>query len=148
MNGHDNPYAAPHVSAPLEVEVEDPVIVSAKRRLARPAAAIIVMASVHAVFDVIYLVGYVISVSQDPRFAAPMDQAFLVVCLLMVHILQSIGGAKLGHLESRRLAYVGAVLAVIPFLSPLYVLGIPFGIWALVLLRQPEIKLAFELAER
>jgi hypothetical protein len=40
-------------------------------------------------------------------------------------------------------AVVTACLACVPCLSPLYMLGIPIGIWALVVLRRPEVKAAF-----
>jgi hypothetical protein len=40
-------------------------------------------------------------------------------------------------------AMTAAVLAVIPICSPCFVLGIPFGIWAIVLLRRPEVRAMF-----
>ena len=42
-----------------------------------------------------------------------------------------------------RFALVSAVLALLPCLSPCCVLGLPFGIWALVTLNKPEVKEAF-----
>lgn len=36
-----------------------------------------------------------------------------------------------------------AILAIIPLISCCFVLGIPFGIWSLILLQQPEIKAFF-----
>lgn len=46
----------------------------------------------------------------------------------------------------RRNYYVGlaaAVLSSLPFCSGCLVLGMPFGIWAIVMLRQPEVRAAF-----
>ena len=40
-------------------------------------------------------------------------------------------------------ALTAAILAVIPVCSPCFVLGIPFGIWAIVLLRKPDVKERF-----
>jgi hypothetical protein len=40
-------------------------------------------------------------------------------------------------------AMFAAILAVIPICSPCFVLGIPFGIWALIVLRRPEVKRRF-----
>ncbi len=42
-----------------------------------------------------------------------------------------------------RVAVAAAVIACIPFLTPWIVLGIPFGIWALVVLRRKDVRAAF-----
>jgi hypothetical protein len=41
------------------------------------------------------------------------------------------------------LAWTAAVASVIPCCSPCYVLGIPFGIWAIILLQKPEVRSRF-----
>ncbi len=41
------------------------------------------------------------------------------------------------------LAIAGSVLATIPMVSPCCLLGLPFGIWSLVVLLQPDVKSAF-----
>jgi len=43
-----------------------------------------------------------------------------------------------------RNAVVASVISLIPFCSPVVLLGIPFGLWALVLLCQAEVQAAFE----
>ena len=53
------------------------------------------------------------------------------------------GGLKMRQLKSYKLAYAGAAFATIPILSPLLVLGIPFGIWALITINDKEIKRYF-----
>ena len=45
--------------------------------------------------------------------------------------------------RSYPLAYACAVISVIPCLSPCCVVGIPFGVWALVVLNDPSVKAAF-----
>ena len=64
-----------------------------------------------------------------------------------VHILISgvifYGGLKMKSLENHGLAVATGVLAVIPCTSPCCLLGIPVGIWALVVLSKPEVKSAF-----
>ena len=37
----------------------------------------------------------------------------------------------------------GAIIACIPMLTPLLVIGVPFGIWAVIVLRRPEVKAEF-----
>lgn len=53
------------------------------------------------------------------------------------------GGLKMKNLESRALAMTAAILAIIPCCNGCYCLGIPAGIWALVVLSKPEVKAAF-----
>ncbi len=143
----ENPYQAPGVEQTSEVPPEDNPLEEAKKRLAPPARALIVMASFSAVYYSIACVSYLVvwsGLGETP--ANPMTWFVLPFLMFGVHVFQSIGAAKMGFLESQRLAYAGAILSVIPVLSPLIYVGIPFGIWALVLLRQPEISQAFELA--
>jgi hypothetical protein len=47
-------------------------------------------------------------------------------------------------LESFGLCMTASILAMIPCLSPCCILGLPFGIWALVVLNKPEVKSAFQ----
>jgi hypothetical protein len=42
-----------------------------------------------------------------------------------------------------RIAMVCAILCCVPALSPAIYFGIPFGIWALVMLRRPNVRAAF-----
>jgi ABC-type spermidine/putrescine transport system permease subunit II len=42
-----------------------------------------------------------------------------------------------------RTSKIAAILACIPIVSPMIWFGIPFGIWALLVLRQPAVRRAF-----
>jgi ABC-type proline/glycine betaine transport system permease subunit len=54
------------------------------------------------------------------------------------------GAIKMMQLQSWGLSMTAAILAVIPCISsPCCVVGIPFGIWALVVLHRPEVRQAF-----
>jgi len=53
------------------------------------------------------------------------------------------GGLKMKRLENHGLAVAASILAIIPCTSPCCLLGIPVGIWALVVLSKPEVKSAF-----
>ena len=63
---------------------------------------------------------------------------------IVMDILVLLGAYNLMNLKKYSLAMTGAVIACIPCCGPCFVLGIPFGIWALVLLNNPEIKPHFE----
>jgi serine/threonine protein kinase len=52
------------------------------------------------------------------------------------------GGLLMKQLRSYPSALAAAILAVIPW-SPGWIIGLPFGIWALIILRQPPVIAAF-----
>jgi hypothetical protein len=53
-------------------------------------------------------------------------------------------GLRMLNLRNYGLVMAAAVVACVPCCSPMCVLGIPFGIWALVVLNNAEVKSAFE----
>jgi len=62
---------------------------------------------------------------------------------LTMSVLVLIGAVKLQSLKSREFAFAAAILAMIPCLTPCCILGLPFGIWTLVVLNKPEVKSQF-----
>ena len=50
---------------------------------------------------------------------------------------------KMKELEQWGLAVAASILAMIPCVSPCCVVGLPIGIWCLVVLTRPDIKTAF-----
>ncbi len=48
------------------------------------------------------------------------------------------------RLRNRPFAYTGATLACIPFLSPFVLLGIPFGVWAMLCMETTVVMKAFK----
>ncbi len=53
------------------------------------------------------------------------------------------GASKMMKLEMYGLALTASIIAMIPCISPCCLLGIPIGIWALVVLLNQEVKAAF-----
>lgn len=53
------------------------------------------------------------------------------------------GARCMMRLESYRLAAAASVAALIPFISPCCLLGLPAGIWALIVLNRADVKAAF-----
>jgi len=70
----------------------------------------------------------------------------LLVCSALLASVTSVfiipGAARMWQLRSYRLAKVAAVLAMLP-LTPHFVIGLPIGIWAFMVLRQPDVVAAF-----
>lgn len=53
------------------------------------------------------------------------------------------GAWKMRNLEGYGLAMTASILAMVPCLSPCCLIGLPFGIWAVVVLSDASVKAAF-----
>jgi GYF domain 2 len=60
-----------------------------------------------------------------------------------IGVVVLIGAGKMQRLENYQFAMTAAIVGMIPCLSPCCLLGIPFGIWALIVLNKPEVKSQF-----
>jgi hypothetical protein len=67
--------------------------------------------------------------------------------LSMIGILSGIlifyAGTKMRNLENHGLCVAASILAMVPCIGPCCILGLPAGIWCLVVLFKPEVKNAF-----
>ena len=54
-----------------------------------------------------------------------------------------VAAQKMKQLESWGLALAGTIVAMIPYLSPCCCIGLPVGIWSLVVLLNQDVKSAF-----
>jgi len=77
-------------------------------------------------------------------FAAASSKGgvFFPLIMLVANAFVLFGGLKMRNLESFGLAMAAAIIAVIPC-CPCGCIGIPAGIWALIVLNKPEVKAAF-----
>ncbi len=62
---------------------------------------------------------------------------------LAIGLVILLGAMRMKNLQSYGLAMTSSILAMIPCVSPCCILGLPFGIWAVVVLNKPEVKQAF-----
>jgi tRNA A-37 threonylcarbamoyl transferase component Bud32 len=69
-------------------------------------------------------------------------EVLIIAAMSVPGVLVLMGGWNLMQLRSRRRALVGSITAIIPFF-PGALLGIPMGIWALVLMNKDEVKRSF-----
>jgi hypothetical protein len=130
-----------------------------------PAIALIVVAAIGIIGNLLLLVSALLAPkvdvaaqvkAQNPNM--PAQQAEMAskvagfvtnagpptyVILMLLDGLILFGGIQMLRLRSRGLALATGILGVIPCLSPCCVLGIPFGIWALIVLVKPEVKAMF-----
>lgn len=61
------------------------------------------------------------------------------VCML----LTLVGGLQMLRLRSYPLAWAAAIIAIIPCFSPCCLLGMPLGVWAIVVLSDPAVRSGF-----
>ena len=71
-------------------------------------------------------------------YVVPLNALALVLSLLSL-----LAGVRMLQRKSYGLVMAGVILATIPCVSPCCCLGLPFGIWALVVLSNTEVKAAF-----
>jgi tRNA A-37 threonylcarbamoyl transferase component Bud32 len=64
---------------------------------------------------------------------------------MSIGLIVTAGALKLRRLKSYRFGRATVILATLP-LSAGFVMGLPFGIWALLVLRRPDVQAAFDLA--
>jgi hypothetical protein len=75
-------------------------------------------------------------------FSGPIGVVSGVIGLLVSGVI-FFGALKMKNLESYGLAMAASIIAMIPCFSPCCLLGLPIGIWAIVVLSKPEVKSAF-----
>ncbi len=86
------------------------------------------------------------SVNGEDQFAAMVGGGTGIVTGIIgiiIGVIVLVGAMKMRKLESYGFAMTASVLAMIPCVSPCCILGLPFGIWAIVVLSKPEVKEAF-----
>jgi hypothetical protein len=62
---------------------------------------------------------------------------------IVMGVVILMGALKMKKLESFGFSMTAAILAMIPCVSPCCVIGLPVGIWALVVLNSPAVKSSF-----
>ena len=62
---------------------------------------------------------------------------------MIIAIVIFVGALKMKKLQSHGFAMTASVIAMLPCVSPCCLIGLPIGIWALVVLNKPEVKAAF-----
>ena len=118
-----------------------------------PAIGLIVTAILGGLVQILSLIfnlagASFLASSQMPKEAwANMFSGTVAVVSSIIGILVSglllFGGLKMKSLESYSLVMTVSIIAMIPCFSPCCLIGLPIGIWALVVLSKPEVKSAF-----
>jgi hypothetical protein len=77
-------------------------------------------------------------VSTLEAFSVPLN-----LLALILGVLTLLAGIKMLQRRSYGLVMTGVILGMLPCLSPCCCTGLPFGIWALVVLSNPEVRNSF-----
>lgn len=135
-----NPYAPP--TAGLDS-------LSPGNPLLAPAGGLLALSSIFMLLVVATIPGRIahiqaIHTSRSEFVIGELINCFMPPALwLLVNVPIALGAISMLRLRSYRSAYLAAILSLIPLCSPCFLLGIPFGIWTLVLLNRPEVKQRF-----
>ena len=76
-------------------------------------------------------------------FVQMVSSVLQAIAGLVVGVVCLFGANKMRNLESYKLAMASSVLIMVPCISPCCILGLPFGIWGLVVLNDSIVKAAF-----
>jgi tRNA A-37 threonylcarbamoyl transferase component Bud32 len=123
-------------------------IESVRRRVWIPAVSLLIAGVIDCLSSAGAVVGTIILLVQkgfSGRFLGFLPgsaQLVIVVAMAARAVIVVSGAWNLMQLRSRRTAMAGSVLAMLPF-SPGAVIGLPMGIWALMVMARKRVKAAF-----
>lgn len=122
-------------------------------QLKGPAIALMVTAGIGAAFQVLGLGLNLLGAGMGalarggegmPNMLSGGFGAVINVLGLIMAVVVFMGASKMKNAESYGFAMAAAIIAMIPCVSPCCLLGLPLGIWALIVLLKPEVKAAFQ----
>ena len=127
-----------------------------KSRLQWPAIGLIIVGVINACSGVVLILGRIASIvkgrepvitDEDRRLGYMFAIIFFPIVSLISIVASPIivfGGIQMLRARRYPVALWAAILALIPVTSVCCIPGIPIGIWALIVLRHPEVRASFE----
>lgn len=149
-----SPFASPQTgpgssfqgtAAPMSADIE-----FAASEVAGPAIALIVLGSLNVVLWVLATLGNLARVGVGFGIM-PMAPVAVVggmnlifgVAFLVMSILVIVGAIKMKNLQNYGFAMAASIIAMTPCIWPCCILGLPFGIWSVVVLSNDQVRTAF-----
>lgn len=160
-SGAENPYQSPGVFRRFVPQGQaDPL---AAERIAAPANALLAVGILNVILHLVVIGLYTFVLIQFLEFKplhvqnlkpppgqdpTPMYLGCGMVIAaslfgLAMDVILLIGVRKMRKLDSYLFAVIASIIAMIPCISPCCLLGLPFGIWALLTLNDSSIRMAF-----
>jgi prolipoprotein diacylglyceryltransferase len=133
----------------LQTKKPDP-----RQEVTGPSVGLLVTAIIGIIFEFVSFVSDIIGVGIHTLFEYELPERVIDLMEGTVGIAGSFIGILIGafiifaslkmkDLKMWSLCIAASILAMIPCVSPCCILGLPFGIWSLVVLTKPEVKAAF-----
>ena len=136
-----NPYTAPPQSSPTH---SSPAQSQPKDEVTAPAIALMVVSILALVLGSAGLVfGVFLMAVQDNATPEIIVRSVWGGLLLISAAFVLFGAIKMKNMKDYGVAKAAAIVAIIPFVGPCCLIGIPFGIWAVVVLNKPHVRAAF-----
>lgn len=149
INMSDNPYEVPHPH-PSNLGSPPPNV-----QLSGPATALMIVSAICIGCVALSIIGSIVMLAtgmteQLNRPGQPISRETAVIfrvawgaLLIVVNAFIFNASRKMKILEGYNQARSASIMAIVPCIGPCYILGIPFGIWALMVLNKPEVRDAF-----
>jgi hypothetical protein len=127
-----------------------------RKRLQLPAIGLIVVGALNLLSGLVLILGRLVSIvkGRDPVITDEdrrLGYMFAIIFFPIVGLISIaaspiiiFGGIQMLRARRYSIALWAALLALIPLTSVCCIPGIPIGIWALIVLRNPEVRAAFE----
>ncbi len=131
-----------------------PAVPDAASQISGPSTALLITGIIGAIFSVAAFFSLIIGAGLSTVWledipdlygeiwegAAGMGSSFVGILVAGFIIYAAL---KMKDLSQWGLAMAASILAMIPCISPCCIIGLPIGIWCLVVLTKPEVKAAF-----
>lgn len=124
---------------------------AALRKIAAPALSIAVVAGIDAALCALGLLGNLLGISATPLVDGGGDERALWLvqgvwgaawCLTGLGLAGFVlwAALRMRRLESYPLAFTACAISLVPCLSPCCILGVPFGIWGLIVMHDGGVR--------
>jgi hypothetical protein len=126
--------------------------VYALQRVSAPATCLIITAVLGLLLGVVNFFGVFTDAHFNNRLPQEFKQLIVLgpiavvqsILVLIMGVVVLIGASKMKSLENYGFAMAASIISLIPCTSPCCCLGLPFGIWAIVILSDPVVKASFK----
>ncbi len=127
----------------------------ASQMVSGPAIGLIVTAALGALAQLASIGMNVFGMSMSQNMGQQQEAAwvhmfsggigiFFSIIGIIMSVVIFLGAIKMKKLEGYNFALTATIIAMVPCISPCCLVGLPIGIWALVILMKPEVKGAFQ----
>ena len=140
-----NPYAASSLDERQPAGARDPVAL-----VQAPAIALMVTSAIWSAMLLLATMARVrqhMMVLESGSFEDSMLYLITTSLTLLWPFVVLWGSFQMLRMRSYFWARAAAAMAIVPICGPCVILGVPLGIWALIVLRKPEVRAAFPSEE-